>query len=73
MLLLDAFNTFDSVGDNLLSKTELAYALKWLELDLSPADIAELVRHADKDNDGSVPSLYWSIRLIVCLFLVVAH
>ncbi len=38
----------------MLNQTELAYALQWLDLDLSPADIAELVRHADKDNDGLI-------------------
>eukprot|EP01006_Ploeotia_vitrea_P035367 TRINITY_DN65862_c6_g2_i1.p1 TRINITY_DN65862_c6_g2~~TRINITY_DN65862_c6_g2_i1.p1 ORF type:complete len:1048 (-),score=628.07 TRINITY_DN65862_c6_g2_i1:58-3024(-) len=54
MGLHDAFNTFDSIGDSMLSETELHYALDWLDLGLNSDDIGELVRHADKNNDGLV-------------------
>lgn len=52
LLLRDAFNTFDAVGDNMISQTELSYALEWLGLSLSDEEVGALFQHADTNDDG---------------------
>jgi len=56
LLLRDAFDVFDTVGDGRLYETELFYALNegFLNLALTDLEISHLVTHCDKDNDGEI-------------------
>ena len=48
------FKRFDTDGDGRLSHSELAQALRGLRLDLSDADVDEVVAWMDTDNDGEI-------------------
>jgi len=53
LMVGDAFNKFDVVGNNKLNATELANACAWLKITgLDNDDIAELIVAADCDKDG---------------------
>mmetsp|Transcript_8165 Transcript_8165/g.12711 ORF Transcript_8165/g.12711 Transcript_8165/m.12711 type:complete len:736 (-) Transcript_8165:71-2278(-) len=56
ILLRDAFDIFDTVGDGQLYETEFWYALGdgFLKLELSDGEVTQLVRHCDKDNNGQL-------------------
>mmetsp|Transcript_7021 Transcript_7021/g.11562 ORF Transcript_7021/g.11562 Transcript_7021/m.11562 type:complete len:549 (+) Transcript_7021:3-1649(+) len=56
LLIRDAFDVFDTVGDGRLYETELWFALNdgFLELGFTDDEIGHLVTHCDKDNDGQI-------------------
>lgn len=54
LLLLDAFRSFDSNRDGRLNCSELYGGLTWLGLDVTPADIYDIVRSCDKHGTGEL-------------------
>jgi hypothetical protein len=54
ILAADAFRIFDSSRNGVLSCSELYGGLEWLGLELTPAQIYDLVNTLDSDRDGLV-------------------
>ena len=52
--LTAAFKVFDHDGSGTISAEELANVLKALGEDLTSEQIDEMIREADRDNDGAI-------------------
>ncbi|KIW98198.1 uncharacterized protein Z519_01782 [Cladophialophora bantiana CBS 173.52] len=51
-----AFNVFDKDGSGTISADELRQVMKSLGENLTDAEIDEMIREADKDNNGTIDS-----------------
>lgn len=51
---LAAFRVFDKDGSGTISAEELKHVMKSLGEDLTDAEIDEMIREADKDNNGTI-------------------
>lgn len=49
-----AFRVFDKDGSGTISASELRAVMKSLGEDLTDAEIDEMIREADKDNNGTI-------------------
>ena len=52
--LEDAFRAMDSSGRGSLEEADLARALKRLDIEMAPAQLARLLEHLDANGDGVV-------------------
>jgi Ca2+-binding EF-hand superfamily protein len=46
------FDRFDADGDGCLDYQEMQRLFEWVQLGFSPKDYYEVIRFADKDNQG---------------------
>lgn len=58
-----AFDVFDKDGSGTISADELQQVMKSLGEDLSAAEIRDMIREADKDNDGFISCMFFSSKI----------
>jgi len=64
-----AFRVFDKDGSGTISASELRDVMKSLGENLSDAEIDEMIREADKDNNGTIDCefcAYFMARRSIC-------
>lgn len=61
-----AFDVFDKDGSGTISADELKHVMRSLGEDLTDAEINEMIREADKDNNGTIDCEYHLLHPFIC-------